>query len=161
MNTNIITFLTILTVPLWGIANETTCYETTTQKPAMIFSSQYPIPDFSFESFKIHSAYGAVLINEMDFGSHFLSVKNAGSYLDYELKIQDGSGQPTAYVHLSLTKSGIFNGYQQYYKSSSEQQIIEILSCHLTRPLPSRISPLGGICCSKAASNATGCDPGC
>jgi hypothetical protein len=161
MKKNILVFLTILAGPLCGIANEIICYETTSQKAAMIFSSQNPIPDFSFESFKIHSAYGAVLINEKDFGSHFISVKNAGSYLHFEIKIQNDSGQPNAYVHLSFNKSGIFNGYQQYYKPSYEQQTIEMLSCQMTSSMLPGIIPLGGICCSKAASNATGCDPGC
>lgn len=161
MKKYILMLLMILVGPASSFANDIACFEASSLKPVMRFSSQNPIPDYSFEKFKIHSSYGSVSINGKDLGSQWLSVKNSGIYLEYEIKIQSASRRPIAYVHLSLDKSGIFNGYQQYDNSLSGRLIVEQLNCKFTSSLPKRFVPFGGICCSKAASNATGCDPGC
>lgn len=107
-----------------GFANEIACHESTTNQIVMRFRSNSSIPDYSFESFKFHSSYGEVTIHGKTYGETWLSITNGGFELFYEIKLQNTSQKPLAYIHLSLDKSGIFNGYQQ-----SDEAGIELLNC--------------------------------
>lgn len=129
MKKYIFTFLTVFAGSISAFANDIACLEAGSSKLKMRFTSQNPIPDYSFEKFKIHSSFGSISINGKNLGPQWLSVKNSGLYLEYEIKIQNTLRQPLAYVHLSLEKSGIFNGYQQYDDPVTGRLIIEQLSC--------------------------------
>lgn len=129
MKKYILTFFVVFLSSITTFANEIICYNAGSQELAMMFSSRDPIPDYSFEKFKYHSSSGSIFVHGKDLGTQWLSVKDSGLYLDYEINIQSAFRRPIAYVHLSLDKSGNFNGYQQFNNDLSGQLKIEQLNC--------------------------------
>lgn len=111
LNTKIGTLIIALVLgPASVFANQIVCHTEDPNQNALIFSSSNPIPDYSFESFQIHSSTGAVFIHTKDFGTTGMTVRNAGNELSYEITFRNAKRQLIAYIHLSLHKSGIFNG---------------------------------------------------
>lgn len=100
-----------------AFANDIVCLSAHTHQVVLKYSSNNSIPDFSFEPFRIHSSYGSLEIYEKELGPIWMAVRNAGHELFYEIKA--GGGQ-VPYVHLSLFKEGIFNGYLQVSSGQTE-----------------------------------------
>lgn len=124
-----ILILTLLAGQTYAFANEIICRDGVSKEVVMQYRSANPIPDYNTEAFVINSSYGAVSIKGNDYGMTWVSVKNKGNEISYEIKLENFESRPIAFIHLSLDKSGVLNGYQQYNDPVSDKLVMELLNC--------------------------------